>query len=94
MARPKVNCYVKDNRGSVLDRGREISLRNCFHTAGSGAHTASYAMDKKGTFSGVKRTGREADHSRVRLRMHYNIASVTYTSLRKPYPSIIVYDKV
>jgi hypothetical protein len=30
---------------------------------GSGAHPASYPMGTRGSFSGVKRLGREADHS-------------------------------
>jgi hypothetical protein len=30
---------------------------------GSGAHSASYPMGTRGSFSGVKRPGREADHS-------------------------------
>jgi hypothetical protein len=30
---------------------------------GSGAHPASYPMDTRGSFPGVKRLGREADHS-------------------------------
>jgi hypothetical protein len=30
---------------------------------GSGAHPASYPMDTRGSFPGVKRPGREADHS-------------------------------
>jgi hypothetical protein len=30
---------------------------------GSGAHPASYPMDNRGSFPGVKRPGREADHS-------------------------------
>jgi hypothetical protein len=30
---------------------------------GSGAHPASYSMDTKGSSLGVKRPGREADHS-------------------------------
>jgi hypothetical protein len=30
---------------------------------GSGAHPASYPVGNRGSFSGVKRPGREADHS-------------------------------
>jgi hypothetical protein len=30
---------------------------------GSGAHQASYPVGKRGSFPGIKRSGREADHS-------------------------------
>jgi hypothetical protein len=39
--------------------GWEFSLHHRLHT-GSGAHPASYTMNTRGSFSGVKRPGREA----------------------------------
>jgi hypothetical protein len=39
-----------------------ISVHHCVQN-GSGAHTASYQMDTRGSFPGVKRPEREADHS-------------------------------
>jgi hypothetical protein len=39
-----------------------FSLHHCVQN-GSGAHPASYPMDTGGSFPGVKRPGREADHS-------------------------------
>jgi len=53
-----------DDRGSFPGRERNIYiyLRHRVQ-AGSGAHPASYPVDTGGTFSGVKRPGRESDHS-------------------------------
>jgi hypothetical protein len=42
--------------------GQEFSLLHVVQT-GSGAHPASYSMGTGGSFPGVKRQGREADHS-------------------------------
>jgi hypothetical protein len=42
--------------------GQEFSLLHVVQT-GSGAHPASYPMGTGGSFPGVKRQGREADHS-------------------------------
>jgi hypothetical protein len=39
-----------------------FSLHHCLQTD-SGAHPASYPMGTRGFFLGVKRSGREADHS-------------------------------
>jgi hypothetical protein len=39
-----------------------LSLHHRFQ-AGSGAHKASYTMSTEGSFPGVKRPGRVADHS-------------------------------
>jgi hypothetical protein len=41
---------------------RNFSLHHRVHNS-SGAHPASYSMGTKGSFPGVKRPGREADHS-------------------------------
>jgi hypothetical protein len=40
----------------------EFSLLHVFQT-GSGTHPTSYPMDTRSFFSGVKRPGRETDHS-------------------------------
>jgi hypothetical protein len=46
----------------VLKKSKEFSLLHIVET-GSGAHSASYSMSTESSFSGVKRQGREADHS-------------------------------
>jgi hypothetical protein len=43
-------------------QGDEFSLLHIVHT-GSGVHPTSYKMGTGGSFPGVKRQGREADHS-------------------------------
>jgi hypothetical protein len=53
--------YGLDDRG-VGDRVPVGSLHHVVQT-GSGAHPASYTMGTGDSFSGVKRPGREADHS-------------------------------
>jgi hypothetical protein len=42
--------------------GQEFSLLHVVQT-GSGVHSDSYPMGTGGSFPGVKRSGREADHS-------------------------------
>jgi hypothetical protein len=42
--------------------GQEFSLLH-FAQTGTGAHSTSYPMGTGGSFLGVKRPGREADHS-------------------------------
>jgi len=57
--------YGLEDRGSRLRfpaGARNISLHHGVKT-GSGSHPASYPMGIRGSFSGVKRPGREADHS-------------------------------
>jgi hypothetical protein len=56
--------YGLDDRGSIPCRGREgiCSLRLCVQDD-SGVHPASYRMATGGSFAGVMRPGREADHS-------------------------------
>jgi hypothetical protein len=49
-------------RDSGPDREIFFSLLNNVQT-GSGVHPASYSMDIENPFLGVKRSGREADHS-------------------------------
>jgi hypothetical protein len=48
--------------GSSPARGWNFSLHHRFQT-GSGDHPASYPMGTRGSFPGVRRPGREADHS-------------------------------
>jgi hypothetical protein len=57
--------YGLDDRGSRLRfpvGSGNFSLHYRVQN-GSGAHPASYPMGTKGSFSGVKRPKREADHS-------------------------------
>jgi hypothetical protein len=55
--------YGLDDRGSrVRFPGGDFSLHHRVQN-GSGAHPASYPMGTRGSFPGVKRPGREADHS-------------------------------
>jgi hypothetical protein len=61
--------YGLDERGSMVR----------FPAAGSGAHPASYAMGASGSFSGVKRPGREADHSPLASAEVKNEWSYTFT---------------
>jgi hypothetical protein len=48
--------------GSSPGRGWEFFLHHCVQT-GSGTHPASYPVGTRSSFLGVKRPGREADHS-------------------------------
>jgi hypothetical protein len=62
---PSIFIYGLDDRGSrvrFLSGAGKISLHLRVQN-GSGAYRASYPMGTKGSFSGVKRPGREADHS-------------------------------
>jgi hypothetical protein len=55
--------YGLDDRGiRVPAGGGNFSLHHCVQT-GAGAHPSSYLIGTRGTFPGVKRPGREADHS-------------------------------
>jgi hypothetical protein len=57
--------YELDDRGSRVRfpvGAGNLSLHHHVQN-GSGAHTASYLMGTRGSFSGVKRPGREADYS-------------------------------
>jgi hypothetical protein len=51
-----------DSQGSIPSRGRDFSLLHSVQTD-SGAHPASYPMDTRALFSGVKWLGHEADHT-------------------------------
>jgi hypothetical protein len=56
--------YGLDDRGSRIRFPADAG--NFFHhrvQKGSGAHLVSYPMGARGPFPGVKRPGREADHS-------------------------------
>jgi hypothetical protein len=64
-------CGILGGGGSVYDRGSGVrfpagagnfSLHHRVQN-GSGAHRASYPRGTRGLFPGVKRPGREADHS-------------------------------
>jgi hypothetical protein len=54
-----------DDRGSRVRLSAEAGNFSLHHRVqnGSGAHPASYAMGTGGSFPGVKRPGREANHS-------------------------------
>jgi hypothetical protein len=57
--------YGLDYRGSRFRfpaGAGNFSLHHCVRN-GSGSHSASYPMGTSGSFLGVKRPGREADHS-------------------------------
>jgi hypothetical protein len=57
--------YGLDDRGSRVQfpaGAGNFSLHHCDQN-GSGAHPASYPMGTRGSFPGIKRPGREADHS-------------------------------
>jgi hypothetical protein len=57
--------YGLDNQGKrdfESRKGKKFSLLHIVHT-GSGVHPTSYKMGTRCSFPGVKRQGREADHS-------------------------------
>jgi hypothetical protein len=57
--------YGLDDRGSGVRFPARTGNYSLHHRVqnGSGAHPASYPMDTRGSFPGVKRLGRETDHS-------------------------------
>jgi hypothetical protein len=57
--------YGLDNRGSGVRFPAEAGNFSLHHRVqnGSGVHPASYPMGTRGSFPGVKRPGRESDHS-------------------------------
>jgi hypothetical protein len=54
--------WTTERSGFESRKGQEFSLLHVVQT-GSGFHPTSYTMGPGGSFSGVKRPGREADHS-------------------------------
>jgi hypothetical protein len=54
--------YGLDSLGSISAISSDFYLSRCVQHS-CGTHPASYAMDTRVTFTGVKRSGREADHS-------------------------------
>jgi hypothetical protein len=56
--------YELDSQGIWFDsrQGKDSSLLHNVHT-GSGVHPVSYPMGTGASFPGVRRQGREADHS-------------------------------
>jgi hypothetical protein len=54
--------YGLDDRGSIPGRSNTFSSL-CIVQAGSGTHPDSYPMGTGNFLTGVKRLGREADHS-------------------------------
>jgi hypothetical protein len=54
--------YELEDRGSIRGRGRFFCFRHRVQT-GSGPHPASYPTSTGDYFPGVKRPGREAEHS-------------------------------
>jgi hypothetical protein len=84
------------NEGSELESqwGQEFSFLHVVQT-GSGIHPTSYPMGTGGSFPGVKRPGREADHSptnaQVKKMWIYTSTPlhgivVNYLSTRKTLP--------
>jgi hypothetical protein len=57
----KVTDYRLDDRSSIPDSDNRLSLYRHIQT-GSRVHTASYPMRERGSFAGIKRPVREADH--------------------------------
>jgi hypothetical protein len=57
--------YGLDDRGSRVRFPAVVGNFSLHHRvqSGSGAHSAFYPMGTRGSFPGVKRPGREADHS-------------------------------
>jgi hypothetical protein len=57
--------YGLDDRGSRVRFPAGAGNFSLHHRVqnGSGAHPVSYSMGTRGSFPGVKRPGREADHS-------------------------------
>jgi hypothetical protein len=53
--------YGQDGRAPNPGSGKRFSLLHSVQI-GSGAHPTSYAMGTRGSFTAVKRQGREADH--------------------------------
>jgi hypothetical protein len=75
--------YGLDDRGSRVrfpTRAGNFSLHHCVQN-GSGAHPVSYPMGTGGSFLGVKRPGREADHSPSSSAEVKNAWSYTSTPL-------------
>jgi hypothetical protein len=72
-----VTCYGLN--GSISGRGKRYSLLHCVQS-GSGDHPASYPMGTGGSFPGVKRLEREADHS------HPSSAEINYDGAIPPLP--------
>jgi hypothetical protein len=60
-----MKCYGLDDGGSRVRFQAGAGNFSLHHRVqnGSGAHPASYRMHTKGSFTGVKRQEREADHS-------------------------------
>jgi hypothetical protein len=54
--------YWLEDRSSPLGSSRKFSLLHGVHT-GSGAYPASYPVDTRNFFPGIKCQGPEADHS-------------------------------
>jgi hypothetical protein len=74
--------YVLDDRGSRVRfpaRAGNFSLHHRVQN-GSEAHPVSYTMGTRDSFSGVKRPGREADHSPPSSAEVQNACSYTSTS--------------
>jgi hypothetical protein len=73
--------YGFDDRGSRVRFPAEAGNFSLHHRVqnGSGAHPASYPMGARGSFPGVKRPGREADHSPPTSAEVKNVLSYTST---------------
>jgi hypothetical protein len=74
--------YGLDNRGSRVRFPAGAGNFSLHHRVqnGSGAHPASYPMGIRGSFSGGKRPGREADHSPPSSAQVKEWAERSYTS--------------
>jgi hypothetical protein len=61
----------------IISKGNRFSAPHCVQND-FGAHLLSYAMDTRGSFSGGKVAGREADHSLLFIAETKNVWSYTY----------------
>jgi len=68
-----------DERSSIPGKSRDFYL--CHHVqTGSGVHLASYPMGSRGSYTGVRRPGRETDHSPIssaEIKNGWSYASTT-----------------
>jgi len=71
--------YGRDSGGSILGRGRDLSLRHRVQT-GSGAHPASYTMGTVVLTPEIKRQGRKATDSPPPTAKIKNAWRYTYTA--------------
>jgi hypothetical protein len=83
--------YGLDDRGSRVrfSAGAGNFSRHHRVQTGSGAHPASYPVGTRGFFPGVKRPGREADHSTPSSAEVKNVWSYISTPLIRLYGVVL-----